>query len=133
MTNNLKYMSAEWGAEAEKRLRAELTPEKAKNITTTMCCIYKNCPDGKQRYYFIKVENGNVVELVVSDQEPPKAEFTLTGDYETFAKLTRGDLSGRSALMGRKINLKGNLIKAIKLSAVSDRMNKILSKIPTEY
>ena len=69
MTENeetVKYMGPEWAAEAEKRLRAELTPEKAKNITTSMCCIYKNCPDGKQRYYFIKTENGNLVEFAVS-------------------------------------------------------------------
>lgn len=84
----MKYMSPEWRDEAEKRLKAELTPEDAKHITTSMCCIYQNCLDGKQRYYFVNVENGSLDKLLVGDQESPKAEFTLTGDYETFVRLT---------------------------------------------
>ena len=133
MAGTVKYMSPEWRDEAEKRLKSELTPEKMKHITTSMCCIYQNCPDGKQRYYFVKTENGSLVEVSIGDQEPPKAEFILTADYETFAKLTRGELSGRAALMGRKLTLSGNLIKALKLSTIADRMNKVLSTIPAEY
>ena len=35
-------------------------------------------------------------------------------------------------MMG-KLKLKGNMVKALKLAAIADRMNKVLSKIPTAY
>ncbi|HBJ75308.1 MAG TPA: hypothetical protein DDY86_07350 [Syntrophaceae bacterium] len=35
--------------------------------------------------------------------------------------------------MTGKLKLKGNLARALKLAAVSDRLNKVLSRIPTQY
>jgi putative sterol carrier protein len=35
--------------------------------------------------------------------------------------------------MTGKIKLKGNLTKALRLAAVADRLNKVLSQIPTQY
>jgi hypothetical protein len=35
--------------------------------------------------------------------------------------------------MGGKLRLKGNMVKALSLSSVVDRLNKVLSEIPCEY
>ena len=86
-----QYLSEEWRAEAERRLKAELTPERMNNITSSMSNIYEKCPDGKTRYLFFKFENGALAELRLGDGEPPEADFRITGDLRAL----RQDLPGR--------------------------------------
>lgn len=133
MSEKLKYLSAEWRDEAEKRLKEELSPDRMNRITSSMSNNYINCPDGKERYLFFKYDQGELHELLVGEGEPPPAEFKIVGDYETFAKITRAELGSQKALMTRKLKLKGNMIKALKLASVADRLNKVLSGIPAEY
>jgi len=131
--DKLKYLSAEWTRAATERLRAELTPEKMKRVTSSMLTVYRGCPDGQQRALFYKFVDGALAELSVSTEAPPAAEFTISGDYDTFARISRAELGARTALMTGRLTLKGNMVKALGLSAVVDRMNKVLSTVPTEF
>ena len=54
----VKYLSEAWRAEVEKRLKAQLTPEKMNNLTSSMNNLYFNCPDGKNRYFFVGFADG---------------------------------------------------------------------------
>lgn len=129
----LKYLSPEWTAEAAKRLRAQLTPESMKNLTSSMITLYHNCPDGKERALYYKIENGVFTDISVREAPMPQAEFVISGDYETFAKISRAEIGSRSALMNGKLRLTGNMVKALSLASIVDRFNKILSEIPCEY
>jgi len=133
MAEKFQYLSPEWRDEAERRLKAELSPERMNHTTSSMSNIYLNCPEGKKRFLFFKFDNGELSELLVGDAEPPEAEFRITGDYDVFARITRCELGSQKALMTRKLKLKGNMIKALKLASVADRLNKVLSGIPTEF
>jgi putative sterol carrier protein len=129
----LKYLSSEWTAEAQKRLRSQLTPESLKNLTSSMLTVYHNCPDGQERALYYKIEDGVFTDISVRQDPMPEAEFIISGDYETFAKISRAELGSRSALMNRKLRLTGNMVKALSLASIVDRFNKILSEIPCEY
>jgi putative sterol carrier protein len=98
-----------------------------------MLTVYKNCPDGQDRALYYKFVDGVIGELSLREGELPEAEFRIIGDYETFAKISRAEMGSRSALMSGKLTLKGNMVKALSLSVVVDRMNKVLATIPTEY
>ena len=63
--------------------------------------------------------------MEVGDGEPPKAEFTITGDYDVFARISRAEMSSQRALMTGKLKVRGNMAKALKLAAVADRLNKV--------
>jgi len=128
-----KYITPEWAAEGYRRLREELTPEKMKYVTSSMVTLYQNCPDGKDRALYYRFVEGAIDELSLREDEVPEAEFRISGDYETFAKISRAEMGSRSALMTGKLKLQGNMVKALSLSAVVDRMNKVLATIPTEY
>ena len=128
-----KYLSPEWTQEAYRRLHEELSAEKMKFVTSSMVTLYKNCPDGKDRALFYRFVEGVVDDVSVCVGEAPEAEFSITGDYETFAKISRAELGSRAALMSGKLKLRGNMVKALSLSAVVDRMNKVLATIPTTY
>ena len=129
----IQYLSPEWTAEAETRLRARLTPEMMKNLTSSMLTLYTNCPDGKDRALYYKLDNGTFTEISVREAPFPEAEFVISGDYETFAKISRAELGSRSALMTGKLRLQGNMVKALSLASIVDRFNKILSEIVCEY
>ncbi len=129
----IKYLSPEWTAEAESRLRAQLTPDMMKNLTSSMLTIYHNCPDGIDRALYYKLEDGVFNDISVREQPFPPAEFIISGDYDTFAKISRAELGSRSALMGGKLKLQGNMVKALSLASIVDRFNKILSTIECEY
>ena len=128
-----KYLSPEWTQEAHRRLLAELDADKMKHVTSSMLTVYKNCPDGQDRALYYKFVDGVIDELSLRQGALPDAEFRIIGDYETFAKISRAEMGSRSALMTGKLTLKGNMVKALSLSAVVDRMNKVLASIPTEY
>lgn len=131
--SGMMYLSPEWTAEAEKRLRSQLTPEAMKNMTSSMLTVYHNCPDGQDRALYYKLDEGVFTEISVRQDPLPEAEFIISGDYETFAKISRSELGSRSALMNGKLRLQGNMVKALSLASVVDRFNKILSEIPCEY
>jgi len=129
----LRYLSPEWRDEAEKRLKQDLTPETMNFISSSMSNIYTNCPDGHATYLLFVFEDGVLKELGLGQDEPPSAEFRIVGEYETFASISRAELGSLKALMTGKLKLKGNMVKALKLASVCDRMNKVLSTIPAEY
>ena len=86
-----------------------------------------------EKYLLFRFEEGRLAELAVGSGEPPEAEFKIKGEYQTFAKISRAELGSQRALMTGKLKLRGNMIKALKLASIADRLNKVLSKIPTEY
>ena len=133
MSDQVKYLSGEWHDLAEKALREQITPEKMKNISTSMSNIYKNCPDGEERFLFISLENGAIADFRVGEGEPPRAEFKITGDYEVFSRISQAELGAHTALMTGKLKLKGNMVKALKLASLADRINKVFSTLPAIY
>ena len=133
MTEQLEYLTPAWRDEAERRLHSELSPERMNFVTSSMSNIYTECPGGGSRFLVFRFEKGELTELVLGEGEPPKAEFRITGKYEIFSKITQSQLSSHRALMTGKLKLKGNMVKALKLAAIADRMNKVLSKIPARY
>ena len=127
------YLSPEWAAEVQKKLQADLTADKMKFIDTSMSNIYTACPDGKVRYLFFKVEKGVFTEVSVGEGEPPKADFRITGDYELFSQISQAKMKSQRALMTGRLKLRGNMVKALKLASLADRMNAVIATVPTTY
>ncbi len=132
--DKLLYLSSQWGEEVKKRLSERLTPDKMNNLTSSMTNIYTNCPgNGAEKFFYVAFTDGAVSSVQVGDGPGPKAEFTITGEYETFAQISRAELGAQKALMGGKLKLRGNMVKALKLASLVDRLNKIIATIPTEF
>jgi putative sterol carrier protein len=127
------YLSPEWAEEAGRRLKADLTPEQMKHLTSSMLTVYTGCPDGQERAVHYRVVDGVVDELSLCQAPYPDAEFTITAGYDTFAQISRAELKARAALMSGKMKLRGNLVKALRLAPVVDRLNEVLSTIPATY
>jgi hypothetical protein len=133
MSEQYRYLDAEWTLEARRRLEAALDPEKMNGITTSMVDIYEACPDGRSRWLFVRCEGGSLARFDVGEGEAPEAEFRIIGSYETFAAISKGELGSQKALMTGKLKLKGNMAKALRLAPLADRINRVLSTIPSNY
>jgi len=129
----LKYLSKEWAAEVLKRANEKLTPEKMKHVTSSMLTLNTNCPDGKDRAVYYEIVDGVVTKVSIAEGKMPNAEFTITADYQLYARISRAELKARRALMSGKMKLKGPLVKALRLSPLVDRLNEVISTIPTDY
>lgn len=127
------YLSDEWRSEAELRIKSKLTPEDLNHVTTSMSNVYLNCPGGGTKSLVFRFKDGILTELALGEGEPPEAEFHLTGSYEVMAKVLRGEISAQKALLGAQVKLKGNMLKALQLAGLAERVNKVLARIPTEY
>jgi len=127
------YLSPEWTEEGRRRVEAKLTPETLHHVTSSMTNLYRNCPDGKDRYFHVAFEDGKLVGFETGEGEGPKAEFRIIADYSTFAQITRGELGAVKALTSRKLTLRGNMAKALRLAPLVDKLNKVLATIPTEF
>lgn len=130
---NFKYLSPEWAVEGRKLAEKELTPEKLHNVTSSMTNMYRNCPDGQDHYFFVEFTNGKITGFETGTGEPPKGEFRIIADYETFARITRAELGAVRALTSRKLTLRGNMAKAMRLAPLVDKLNRVLATIPTDY
>jgi putative sterol carrier protein len=133
MSEKVKYLSQEWRDEAERRLKQALDSEKMNNLNASMTNIYNDCPDGQKHYLYMKMVDGNFDSFISGVGEPPQADFVLTGSYDVYARISRAELGAQLALMTGKLKLKGNMVRAIKLAKISDRINKIFAEIPTEF
>jgi len=133
VTQKFKYLSPEWAEEVSRRVSEKLTPERMKFITSSMLTVNTDCPDGKDRAVYYEIAKGIVTEVSVREGELPKAEFTITADYQLFVKISRAEMKARAALMSGKMKLKGSLVKALRLSPLIDRLNEVIATIPTEY
>ena len=135
--SKLRYLSQDWLEEVIIHIKENLTPEDMKNVSSSMKNVYSNCPDGKIHYLYFKFENGVLDEALIGTDEDEVAtkhsEFQIHGDYETFALISQAKLGARSALMRNRIKLKGSMVKALRLASVVDRLNKIISTVPTEF
>jgi putative sterol carrier protein len=132
-TEKFRYLSPEWAEEVFKRTNEQLSPQRMKHITSSMLTVNTNCPDGKDRAIYYKIVDGVVTEVSIREGTLPSAEFTITADYELFARISRAELKARAALMSGKMKLKGPLVKALRLSPLVDRLNEVIATIPTEY
>lgn len=133
MSGKPRYLSPEWKEQVETLLKSELTPEKMNHITSSMSNIYLNCPDGKEHYMYFDFVDGKLDRFLVEEGEAPQAEFKISGDYETFAKISRAEMNAQVGLMSGKLKLKGNMVKALKLASIADRLNKVIAKVEAEF
>ncbi|MBN2049872.1 MAG: SCP2 sterol-binding domain-containing protein [Spirochaetales bacterium] len=133
MPEKLKYLSGEWSREVKKRLEKGLTPEKMNNLTSSMTNLYKNCPGGTDMFFHVAFKDGAVDAVETGEGTGPPAEFLITGNYDIFAAISRAEMGSQKALMTGKLKLKGNMVKALKLASLVDRVNRIIAEIPMDF
>jgi putative sterol carrier protein len=134
----VRFLSSEWVETAKNIVLKELDPVKdLKGATTSFILVVTNIPPGgtTMSLYF-SVANGGLVEMIREERDlssKKKAEFTVSGNYDTFIQIVKGEMSVVGALLKGRVQFKGNTMKALAFQHPIERINDCLRKIDTEY
>ncbi|MCA1834281.1 MAG: SCP2 sterol-binding domain-containing protein [Actinomycetota bacterium] len=126
----VKFLSDEWLGEVESRLNSnEAFQNAAKGQSAKLQQVITGAPDGESKYGFII--DGGKVSMPKGDIEG--AEATVTQDYDTAVKLSKGELQGQAAFMQGKLKISGNLMKMMQLQGVFTAMPGAMGDLEVEY
>jgi len=134
----MKFLSDEWIETAKRITDEKLDPEKdLKKAATSLLNIIENTPpDGIRIYFYISVKNGKITEMLLDKTGlllDKDAEFVVTGNYDTFVQMLKGEMSTFIALIKNRVKIKGDKVKAFKFVKSIDKLNSCLREIETEF
>ena len=134
----MKFLSDEWIELAKQITTKKLHPEKdLKKATASLLNIIENIPpDGRKVYLYISVKNGIIEDMLIDKTGSlleKDAEFVVTGNYETFVQIIKGEMSSLIALIKNRIKITGDKLKALQFSKSIDKLNECLREIDTQY
>jgi putative sterol carrier protein len=134
----VKFLSPEWVETAKTIVQNELDPLKdLKSVTTSFIFVVTNIPPGgtTMSLYF-SVANGELVEMMTEPRDlssQKKAEFVVSGNYDTFVQIVKGEMSVVGALLKGRVQFKGSTMKALTIQQPIERINDCLRKINTQF
>jgi putative sterol carrier protein len=107
-----KFPSAEWlQALMEKLNSDEKYAQMARNWEGDMAfAIEPGGPISEEINYYIDLWHGKCRDVFILDgSRQVDPVFVLTGSYENYARLLKGELDPMQALLTRKLGVKGNM------------------------
>lgn len=85
-------------------------------------------------YAFVGLENGGCTGTdIVGGLEEKDHGFVLTGSYDNWKKLVKGELDAVQGVMRGDLELDGEMQKVMKFTKATQRMTTIASEIETEF
>ena len=125
----MKYCSEEW-FEEHKKLLAEMFT-KPSNISAELVEVYNNWEGDKTVWVYYRIEKGVIADIQrgEGDDTIPKAMFRCFGEYESYAKVIRGELDPKKGIMTKVFKLEGNMMKAMGMLGVYAKVTEA-KKVP---
>lgn len=135
----LQYLTEPWAEEALHRVEADdRIREAVKGIDVSMLTIILNAPKGAYGFLYTSFDGDGLRDYRVGrdyasvTQDLPAPTFVVSGDYEVFSAIQRGDISERRALLSGRLHLTGSMIKALRHMRALETITKVLREIPCE-
>lgn len=113
--NDQKYLELAKEENASYTFIIEAEPEKGVNNTITLG---------------YNVEEGKITNIWLGEKN---TDFIISGKYGVWVDILLGNLGVTKAFLTRKLKVRGNLMKLLKLSKATEYWLEILRKIPTEF
>ncbi len=130
----MEFCSEEYLQEVMKRTNSDEEYLKlAKGDYTSYTFIIEPEPEkgvNKRLVMGYTVEDGKFTSIW-SGEKP--TEFVISGKYGVWVDILRGKLGVTRAFLTRKLKVKGNLMKLLKMTKSTNRWLEILRTIPTEF
>ncbi len=117
----IKLYSEEWNK--NEKLKNDLKSFSAK--------IKYYIQDSNQPPVFIEVKNGEVVNYGLADDS--KYDFEMWATLDNWKILATGQMGPKAAMLTKKLNFKGSMIKAMKYMSPFEESLRMMGKIPTEW
>ncbi len=130
----MEFCSPEYLEEVKKRTNSdERYLELAREENASYTFIIEAEPEkGVDKTIVIgyKTEQGRIVDIWIGERP---TDFVISGRYGVWVDILRGKMGATKAFLTRKLKVRGDLIKILKLSKATERWLEILRTIPTEF
>ncbi len=135
----LQYLSQEWAEavlakiESDPKITAALD-----GVKISILAIVLGSPEGRYGFLYVAFDGTGLSEYrvgydydaVTKGLESPS--FVVSGPYEVFASVVRGEISERKALMTGKLHLTGGLLKALRHMGAMEAVTAVLNSVECE-
>lgn len=116
----MKFLTEEWQAEFEAKLKDAFSPAKTPTkMSLSLCEGFGAVPQlgNKDFWYKYTLVDGVLqsIEKGYGMDTAPSADYVSFAGYDVVSKIMTGEMGIAKALLGGKIKLKGNVTKAIKM------------------
>jgi len=123
-----KFLSDEYFAQLQAALAADPKwTESTKSVKTT---VEINVTDQDQ-HQILGVEGGVTTVQKVAAGTP--AEFTFDGTYDTWTKVSKGEMDFQSAVLKGQLRFKGSITKILVYRDRFLRIADLMREVPKEY
>lgn len=134
--SDLVYLTEPWAEAALAAVEGDPGIAKAvKGVNLSILTIITGAPEGRYGFFYAAFDGQGLSDYRVGyDYEAvtrgiTEPTFAISGPYEVFASIQRGEIGERKALLTGKLHLTGSLIKALRhmhaMEAVSAALNRI--------
>lgn len=132
----LRYLSEAWAEEALRRVEQSPEIRKAvKGIDLSLLTIILDPPEEAYGFIYAAFDGEGLTEYRVGKDYSaiadgvPAPTFAVSGSYETFSAMQRGELGERRALLTGKLHLTGSMLKALRHMRAMETVSEVLRSI----
>ncbi len=132
----IAYLSEAWASEALRRIETDTRIKGLlKGGSLSMLTIIVDGPADRYGFIFAAFDAQGLVDYRVGHDyhavtqgiDPPT--FVVSGNYEVFAAIQRGEMTERKALISGKLHLTGSMTKALRHMKTLETITKVLAEI----
>jgi putative sterol carrier protein len=134
--SELVYLTEPWAQAALAAVESDAGIVKAvKGIQLSILTIIKDPPQGRYGFFYAAFDGNGLTEYrvgydyeaVTTGMDAPT--FAVTGPYQVFAAIQRGELGERKALLTGKLHLTGSLVKALRYMHAMETISGAISGV----
>lgn len=103
------------------------TPDLIRGLQGFTALIEYGWEDGSRPSAYLLVENGTAVATAY-EAPPRKPDFVMKASSENWMRLRDGSLSGRAALLTKKLKFQGSMITAMKYMGPFEQSIALMGK-----
>lgn len=132
----LKFPSDEWGkAFADELNASEAYERSAKDWEGDFIFVIE--PDkaySETAYLFVGLYHGKCTDAtMIASEDAREAQFIIRAPFTNWRKVIEGKLDPISAIMVRKLKLKGDMMKVMRYPKAAKELVNCVSRVPTDF
>jgi putative sterol carrier protein len=132
----LKFPSGEWGkAFADELNASEAYERSAKDWEGDFIFVIE--PDkaySETAYLFVGLYHGKCTDAaMIASEDEREAQFIIRAPFTNWRKVIEGKLDPISAIMVRKLKLKGDMMKVMRYPKAAKELVNCVSRVPTDF
>lgn len=133
----MHYLTEPWAEEALQRVESDDRIQAAiRGIDLSILTIILNAPKRAYGFMYTSFDGDGLRDYRVGrdfatvTRDLPAPTFVVSGDYDVFSAIQRGELSERRALLSGKLHLTGSMLKALRHMRALETITDVLREIP---